>query len=149
MNKNERVTFSPVGTESDCYTHTVLRLSASSSSSSSKIRNRAAPASSTWLLRTGDGSLASDLSARLHVDKAAMNVFLKSVVAAQGAVTPYLINKTTSPPEASVNPPSTASPGTAGDLPPSVLSPQSCLPRSVIRHNSTCTSRQLLARALL
>ena len=105
MSKSERVTFSPVGSESDCYTHTVLRLSASSSSSSSKIRSRAAPASSTWLLRAGEGSLASDLSARLHVDKTAMNVFLKSVVAAQGAVTPYLINKTTAAPDSTGNPP--------------------------------------------
>ena len=118
MSKSERVTFSPVGTESDCYTHTVLRLSSSSSSSSSKTRNRAAQASSTWLLRAGEGSLASDLSARLHVDKAAMNVFLKSVVAAQGAVTPYLINKTTAAaPDSPVNPPPTASPSTAAGDP--------------------------------
>ena len=124
MSKSERVTFSPVGTESDCYTHTVLRLSpnsSSSSSSSGKNRNSinrtmttGANASSTWLLRAGEGSLASDLSARLHVDKAVMNVFLKSVAAAQGAVTPYLIHKTTAVlASSSPNAPLTASTGTA------------------------------------
>ena len=37
--------------------------------------------------------MASDLSARLHADKAALTVFLKSVITAQAAMTAYVVSK--------------------------------------------------------
>lgn len=114
VRKADRVTFSPVGTPEDCYTHTVLRIGGSSTTSSSSSKTRCAPGPSTWMLRAGEGSLVADLSSRLYADKAALTVFLKSVVAAQAAVTAYLISKTG--PAAAFTPAPTTAPAAGGGL---------------------------------
>ena len=66
---------------------------------------------STWLLRAGETSLSTDLSWRLHTDKAAITVFFKSVASAQAAVTAYLISKAGAAPVAPA--PAAAAPAAA------------------------------------
>jgi hypothetical protein len=83
--KANRVTFVPLGSEEDCYTHTVLKIAGTG--------GKGGKGGSVWPLKAGEGSLTTDVCSRLHFEKAPLTGFLKSVTNAQAAVTGYLIGK--------------------------------------------------------
>lgn len=102
INRKERVSFVPLGSEQDGYTHTVLRINASNSNSantqskstSASAASRQAAMGGVWCLRVGENSLATDVSAKFHADRNALGGLLKTISAAQSATTAYLISKT-------------------------------------------------------
>jgi hypothetical protein len=84
--KTNRVTFVPLGTEEDCYTHTVLKIAGTG--------EKGGKGGSVWPLKAGESTLTNDVCSRLHFEKAPLTGFLKSVTNAQASVTGYLIGKT-------------------------------------------------------
>lgn len=49
---------------------------------------------SVWPLKAGESALTTDVCSRLHVEKAPLTGFFKSITNAQASVTGYLIGKT-------------------------------------------------------
>jgi hypothetical protein len=100
LSASKRVVFSPLGKESDGYTHSVITTLLPGKGG----KERSADISRIFPLKTGLFDVTSDLSRRHRVDQSAVQDFFSRIAATQELAQIYLANKISSSMKISIDP---------------------------------------------